>query len=204
MLVVLLGPVFVSFVHLCWCFYHRYRFIILDIFSQIVTIYQQLSFKTKNSFLNSKLNFLRILQKILLTSFLKRKRIGKGAKQNFYFSFSTRLHNFLLPKYRFKNKVIIRPIMVTNTRLVWRAMLMQSGFAKDFRILLALVVLVGDTTTHYPLPPYYTIRLQARHLTRNRRRKYTLNKYSCIYNVSPPKSFAICPPITPYDCRCVI
>ena len=32
MLVTLLGPIFVHFVHLCWCFYQRYRFIILDIF----------------------------------------------------------------------------------------------------------------------------------------------------------------------------
>ena len=48
-------------------------------FSAIVSIYQQLSFPTKNSFLHLKLNFLQILQKILLKSFLKRKRVGKGA-----------------------------------------------------------------------------------------------------------------------------
>ena len=34
MLVALLGPVFVPFVHVCWCFYQRYCLIILDILKQ--------------------------------------------------------------------------------------------------------------------------------------------------------------------------
>ena len=32
MLVALLEPICVPFIHLCWCFYQRYRFRILDIF----------------------------------------------------------------------------------------------------------------------------------------------------------------------------
>ena len=49
-------------------------------FSASVSIYQQLSFPTKNSFLESKQDvFTQFTKKKLLKAFLKRKRVGKGA-----------------------------------------------------------------------------------------------------------------------------